>query len=217
MNKDVYKKGLFVLAIIVIVLITIFGYIIEVNKDKIVAAEQIKEETHDSNIESNSNLDNEIKDVSTIFVDINGAVKNPGIYELKEGQRLNDAIIKAGGFTHEANEEYISKYINKARVLNDEEKIYIPKLKDDLSIIETNNNESNNSDSNNNGNASGKININSASKVQLTTLKGIGETYAQRIIDYRKDKKFNSIEEIKNVKGIGEKTFEVIKDNITIE
>lgn len=210
MNKDIYKKGLFLLALIVIVLITVYGYIIEVNNNK----EVLPEEEEQQVIEENNDVEEKVQVISKIVVDVNGAVKNPGIYELDEGMRVNDAIEAAGGFTEDVNSDYISKHINKARILQDEEKLYIPKIGDDVASIEVN------TDINSDENikiSTGKININTATKNQLITLKGIGETFAQRIIDYRNDKKFNTIEDIKNVKGIGDKTFEHIKDYITVE
>lgn len=212
MNKDIYKKGLFLLAFIVIALITVYGYIIEVNKNKEVLPEE-EQAIEEQTIKENNNIDENAQVISTIVVDVNGAVKKPGIYQLNEGMRVNDAIDAAGGFTEDVNADYVSKYINKARILHDEEKLYIPKIGDDVTSIEEN---IINSDENVNASSS-KININTATKNQLITLKGIGETFAQRIIDYRKDKQFNNIEDIKNVKGIGDKTFEHIKDYITIK
>ena len=212
MNRDIHKKGLLLLAIIVVALITFFGYLIDSKKDN----EVIPNNTvPDSDIVEDSNSSNVeiVEETANIIVDISGAIKNPGIYELIEGSRVNDAIEAAGGLTEEVNNEYLAKYINKARILNDEEKIYIPKLEDDVSIIETNNGSNNSNESQ----IKGKININTASKEELVTLKGIGEAFAQRIIDYRKTNKFKTIEDIKNVKGIGDKTFEGIKDYITVD
>jgi len=209
MNKDIYKKGLILLAIIVIVLITVFGYIIGENNDEAVLPNE-----EEQDIVENKEDEENVQEISTIFVDIDGAVKNPGIYELNEGERVNDAIDAAGGFTEDVNADYVSKHINKARILQDEEKLYIPKIGDDVTSIEVNSNLNNDENINT---PTGKININTATKNQLITLKGIGEAFAQRIIEYRQDKKFNSIEDIKNVKGIGDKTFEQIKDYITVE
>ncbi len=209
MNKDIYKKGLILLAIIVIVLITVFGYIIGENNDEAVLPNE-----EEQDIVENKEDEENVQEISTIFVDIDGAVKNPGIYELNEGERVNDAIDAAGGFTEDVNADYVSKHINKARILQDEEKLYIPKIGDDVTSIEVNSNLNNDENINT---PTGKININTATKNQLSTLKGIGEAFAQRIIEKRQDKKFNSIEDIKNVKGIGDKTFEQIKDYITVE
>ena len=191
---------------IIVVLITAFGYIIEVNKnDKVFKEEQPTKEA-DGKTDEGGNKENE--PISVITVDIGGYVKNPGVYELNEGMRVNDAIEAAGGILEEADSEYVSRYINKARVLSDQEKLYIPKNGEDASF-DTNNNENNP--------LTGKININTASKEKLMTLKGIGDAFAQRIIDYRKTKKFINTEDLKNVKGIGDKTFERLKDYITVD
>ena len=226
MGKDIYKKGLILLGIIVVATITFFGYNLQ-TKD----ADNLQpyDESELNNSEDELKLGNyeekkqeEEIQVSSIFIDISGAVKNPGIYELNEGARLNDAIEASGGFTEDSNLDYVAKNINKARILNDEEKIYIPFKNDDLSIVENNviDNSKNTYSTNTNKASevlSDKININTATKEQLTTLNGIGEAFAQRIIDYRNEKKFEKIEDIKNVKGIGDKTFEKIKDKITVK
>lgn len=226
MIKDIYKKGLIVLGVIVVVIITFLGYKMneknnmllqpydELESEKGKTSEELKD--NDEDLEKN---DEEIKVVSTIIIDISGAVENPGIYELEEGTRLNDAIEAAGGLTEDVNSDYVAKNVNKARVLNDEEKIYIPFKDDDLSIVEkiTSDDSAKSNNSKNTNANSGKININTASKEELITLNGIGDAFAQRIIDYRESKKFTKIEEIKNVKGVGEKTFEKIKDKITVD
>lgn len=231
MGKDIYKKGLILLGVIVVAIITFLGYKLQSkNADSLKPYDESElkkseeEAKKDNGEEEKSNQDEEAKEVSHIFIDISGAVKNPGIYELNEGARLNDAIEASGGLAEDANFDYVAKNLNKARILNDEEKIYIPFNKDDLSLIgnnaadnSKNTNSTNTKSSKNIDTTSAKININIATKEELTTLKGIGDSFAQRIIDYRQEKKFTKIEDIKNVKGIGEKTFENIKEKITVK
>lgn len=226
MGKDIYKKGLILLGVIVVAIITFFGYMMQSkNANNIQPYDESELKKSDEELKNDNedlNQEEKVKETARIFIDISGAVKNPGIYELNEGARLNDAIEASGGLTEDANSDYIAKSLNKARVLNDEEKIYIPFEKDDLSLIENNatDNSKNTSSTNvkaSNGIDNTKININTATKEQLITLKGIGESYAQRIIDYRQEKKFTKIEDLKNIKGIGEKTFENIKDKITVK
>lgn len=138
----------------------------------------------------------------TIFVDIGGAVKSPMLAELPDGSRVDDAIQAAGGLKQEAD----MSNINRAEFLLDGQKIYIPSLAMDAdgNVMEG-------------AAASGKVNINTADSTQLQTLNGVGPATAQKIIDYRQSNgSFASVEDIKNVSGIGEKTFEKLKDYITI-
>ena len=147
----------------------------------------------------------------TIFVDIGGAVKNPMLVELPDGSRVDDAIQAAGGLKQEAD----TSNINRAEFLLDGQKIYIPSLAmdEDGNIIE----ETPSVGSGSVGDTSGKVNINTADSTQLQTLNGVGPATAQKIIDYRQaNGSFTSVEDIKNVSGIGDKTFEKLKDFITI-
>lgn len=143
-----------------------------------------------------------------IKVYLTGQVQNPGIIELQEGDRVADAVKLAGGTLPEADLDRV----NLALKVRDEGMYYIPKIgeeiPDDINI---------NQDSNNPSASKGKININTADSNQLQTLNGIGPAKAQKIIDYRQvNGEFKSIEEIMNVSGIGEKTFDALKDQIDI-
>ena len=130
-------------------------------------------------------------------------------------ERVNQAIEKAGGFKEDA----VKDYINLARKIEDGEKIYIPNqgeleaLKESSISFETEINKNINEDKK----TDRKININTATKEELMSLKGIGEKRAEDIIDFRKaNGKFGTIEDIKKVPGIKENAFEKIKDNITV-
>jgi len=195
MNNSIYKKGLAVVLIIAIFIMTAVGIKLSSKEDEI-------EYTSYDNIEENVENMNTNHSTKYIFVDIDGAVNNPGVYQFNEGDRVNDAIIKAGGLTASA----LTKDLNKARKLVDGEKIYILKEGEIVDVLPLYSAEN-----------EGKININNASKEILMSLSGIGEVYAERIIEYRSKKQFTAIEEIKNIEGIGEKTFEKIKDQITID
>lgn len=147
------------------------------------------------------------KEGKTIFVDIAGAVEKPGLYELPSGARVNDLILACDGLTGWASQSFLEKNLNRARLLQDGEKIYIPyQGQEGLSEASAS------------GQVLGdKVNINQASLQELTTLPGIGTKYAQDIIDYRQSVgPFGSIDEIMQIKGIGEKTFAEIKDKIEI-
>ncbi|MCI6188981.1 MAG: helix-hairpin-helix domain-containing protein [Clostridium sp.] len=146
----------------------------------------------------------EEKEIVKIVVDIKGEIKNPNIYWLEEGCIIEDLINIAGGITEEGD---LSK-INRAQKLNDHEVVIIPNINDKESEIE------NIIPSSNDKN---KVNINTASINELDTLSGIGPSKAEAIIKYREENgTFKSIEEIKNVTGIGEALFEKFKENITI-
>ena len=147
-----------------------------------------------------------------IFVDIGGAVKNPMLAELPEGSRVDDAIQAAGGLRQEAD----MTNVNRAEFLVDGQKVFIPSyaLDADGNIIEG---DTTAASSGIGADVSGKVNINTADSSQLQTLSGVGPATAQKIIDYRQSNgSFSNIEDIKNVSGIGDKTFEKLKDHITI-
>lgn len=140
---------------------------------------------------------------------------------MEDGDRVYEAIEKAGGSLEEAD---LSK-INLAYALSDGQKIYIPK-KGEIINEENSTTEYISSDFGNNAliednntaeSRGGKVNINTANQTELETLPGIGPSTAQKIIDYRsKNGKFDTIEDIQNVKGIGDGKFEDIKDNICV-
>ena len=144
---------------------------------------------------------------ASVFADIGGAVKSPGVYQISEGTRLFELIEMAGGLTDKAD----TNSVNQAAFVSDGEKIIIP--------------EKGSSGDPGGGaadapspaaSASGLININIASKEELTTLNGIGEVMAGRIIEYRQSGRFKSKEDIKKVKGIGDGIYAKIKDSITV-
>lgn len=149
-------------------------------------------------------------EIKMIYVDVGGEVNYPGLYSLPEGSRVNDAIIIAGGTTEKAD---LSE-VNLAYILSDALKITIPKkeveIKKKKAIVSKSINISNNNSD------SGKVNINTASKEQLKTLSGIGDSTAEKIIKYREENgTFGNTEELKKVSGIGESKYNKIADNIT--
>jgi competence protein ComEA len=150
-----------------------------------------------------------------IMVYVTGAVKNPGVYTLEEGQRVKDAIEAAGGSIPEAD----LLRLNLAQKLRDEDKLYVPRVGEFPEGQEQGGGDTGMVGATVGINASSddKININTADLAELDTLPGIGPTTAQKIIDYRtQNGPFKAIEEIKNVSGIGDKKFEEIKDKIKV-
>lgn len=155
----------------------------------------------------------DIKDYNTsleknkIVAEIKGEVIKPDVYTLNEGSIIKDLIEIAGGLTAEAD---ISN-INRAKELSNHELIIIKNINDKISQDESKNEGQNIEDDD------GKININTADISKLKEIPGIGDIKANSIIMYRESNgNFKSIEELKNIEGIGEKTFEKIKNNIKI-
>ena len=136
------------------------------------------------------------------FVHICGEVKVPGVYELPEGSRVFEAVKAAGGFTEEASEESL----NLAGV-----------IADGMQIVILSKEEADQSQAEAKAQEAGLININKASKEQLMTLPGIGESRAEDIIRYREDSGgFQKIEDIMKVSGIKDAAFQKIKDSIVV-
>lgn len=143
-----------------------------------------------------------------ITVDVKGAVKSPGIYDLPVGSRVNDAVQKAGGLTEQA----ASKSLNLAQKVSDEALVYVPAKGEEVASEKTGS-----------GTASStskekKVNINKASLEELKQVKGLGGKRAQDIIDHRETNgKFKSVDELKKVSGIGAKTIEKLKEYVTVD
>ncbi len=174
-------------------------------------SEYLKETEEENNnlvIEnSNDNSNLQTSSNNTIVVEIKGEVMKPDVYTLSEGSIIKDLIEMAGGLTEEAD---ISN-INRAKEINNHDLIIIRNINDVNIDIEAENNEVNEES------GDGKISINDSDISKLKEIPGIGEVKANSIISYReKNNGFKSIEELKNVDGIGEKTFEKIKDNIKL-
>ena len=143
-----------------------------------------------------------------IAVHVKGSVKKPGVVILDEGQRVFDAIEMAGGILEGVAD---LNRVNLAQRLQDEQEVYVPAIGEEVEP------EKPEEDVQKHQQAGYKININTASLEALQQLPGIGPVTAQNIINYRTQSgKFTSIEDIKNVSGIGDKKFEQIKDLITV-
>lgn len=146
-----------------------------------------------------------------ITVDVKGAVKQPGVYELRVGSRVHDAIYKAGGMTADAN----SQSVNLAQKLSDETVIYVAKEGEEAPGLGSSENAAKSSAS---AEKTGKVHLNRATEAELQTVSGIGQKRAQDIIAYREaNGPFRSVEDLKNVSGIGEKTLEKLKDAFTVD
>lgn len=167
-------------------------------------------DTDDDLLLENENQYQSEEEIEQIKVHISGQINQEGVYEVNAGDRLDDLIKQAGGLSPDAD----SKSLNLAMKLEDQMKIYISSVNEalddkDISSYQLVSKPDSVS-------KEGIININTASKDELMTLPNVGEKRAQAIIDYRENKKFESIEEIKSVTGIGEKYYQSMKDLITV-
>ncbi|GAA0101219.1 helix-hairpin-helix domain-containing protein [Paraclostridium bifermentans] len=230
------QKKNFIIIIVIIAISSVFliknNKFIEKNDSYVVSgAESEKSNLENNDIEKNDNNQGDfskienIEDVKTvdknenmtkkISIYISGAVNSPGVVELKSNERLMEGVKLCDGLTDEAD----TNRINLAMKVKDEGHYIIPKEGEEIALNDSNENVENNNNDNNSGEGeSKKININNASKEELDSLPGVGEVTAQKILDYRdENKEFKSIDEIKNVKGIGENKFNDLKDYICIQ
>ena len=144
---------------------------------------------------------------TVIFVDIKGAVKNPGVYQMKVGDRVKDALDAAGGLTEEAD----SQKVNLAKRLEDQMVIVVPKVGEEAEEIPA-------GATSKEVSKEGKVNINTATVEELKTLKGVGEKKAEAIIEYRKKNgSFKTKEDLMKVRGIGKKLFESFEERIVTQ
>lgn len=148
-----------------------------------------------------------------VYVDVDGAVARPGVYRLKDGARVSQAIDAAGGLTAEA--DVIG--LNRASKVADGQKIYVPKVGEQQAAAAVGGAESSAATTPGAGSSSGLVNINTASAAELQTLSGIGPSMAQSIIDERtQNGAFASVDDLMRVSGIGEKKLAKIKDCICV-
>ena len=202
-------------AIIIAITVGIYFYITTKDNSEI--------EITEDNLTTNTAVENTnetVEENNKIVVHITGEVNYPGVVVLKEGARVVDAIEAGGGETDEAD----LSSLNLAYMLSDGEKIYVPN-KEEISqknlereYITSAKDDSEQSE--NGAKSTGtnfKININTAKQEELTQITGIGESTAKKIIEYRtQNGKFKSIEDIKNIPGIGDSKFNAMKEEITV-
>lgn len=215
MLKD--KKIIIISVIIFTILFLIYliyknnqNYTNEINLNEILQTENTNNERN----EINNIITNTIDTIQNneIIVHITGEVKKKGVIHLNKGDRIIDAIKKAGGETKQAD----LSQVNLAYELQDGQKIYIPNKNEKISkyIVDENGNTNINSL---NSKEEEKVNINTANQSELDSLPGIGPATAQKIIEYRNQNgNFKKIEDLQNVKGIGQAKYEEIRNNIEV-
>lgn len=209
--KRILKKNLFEIVLIslslVFFLTTLIVYFKTLNFDK------TKEDFEDEEVINSE------KTPTTIFVDVSGAVKKPGLYQLKSNDRLKEAVEKAGGLSDEADPIFFQRNFNLAQILHDQEKIYIPTIEEvnlglvDSQIIPYQTLVSQNKTNTVSAQESSLININSATADELDQLPGVGPVTSQKIIDNRP---YQSIDELLNKKIVNKSVYEKIKNQITL-
>lgn len=186
---------------LVLMLVGIWQFWPRANADYVVVTNQ-EQEAPDANVQQAAPSQAEV------VVDVEGAVNAPGLYTLAADSRVGEAIEAAGGFAANAQQGAT----NLAQKLSDGEQIFVPTIEETqgaTSVVSKATMPSSKQD--------GKININTASAEELQELSGVGPALSGRIIDYRESKgRFSSIEDLKEVSGIGETRFENLKDKICV-
>ena len=204
-EKNVIKitASLFLLAVFLLLSLMGKGSNISYETEKTQRGSEIA--TEESMVEIENDKIDDPAFSKIIFVDVIGCVVNPGVYQLEEGSRVFQALELAGGLTEEAE----VKSINRAAVLSDEQVITV------LSVEEYEEMQKN---SGGLGFVDGKVELNSADAKALESLSGIGPSMAEKILQYRQEHgRFHKIEDLMKVPGIGEKTFQQIKDKICVQ
>jgi len=146
-----------------------------------------------------------------LVVEVAGAVTSPGVYKMPVGSRIDDVLIIAGGFSASADRNWVDKTVNRAALITDGQKIYIPTS--DEQLIGTSANNLGVYQTDTSGQGSGLININTSSQSELESLNGIGPVYARKIIEQRP---YSNIEELTSRRIIPQSTYEKIKNDISV-
>ncbi|MHA6485861.1 helix-hairpin-helix domain-containing protein [Bacillus cabrialesii] len=180
-------------------------FVLASGEDKEPVKQAVSTETENTEVKQEA-----IKDENdTIVIDIKGAVQHPGVYEMRTGDRVSQAIEKAGGTGEQADE----MQVNLAELLQDGTVVYIPK-KGEETTMQQGSGGAVKSD----GGKEAPVNINTATLEELQGISGVGPSKAEAIIAYREENgRFQTIEEITKVSGIGEKSLEKIKSSITVK
>ena len=216
MFENLTKKQKIIFGIIIIFMVSVIIYYIysTLNEyDYDISSNNIDDNYlfDNTSVEDNTN---ESTEDTEILIHVSGSVKNDTVVTLPEGSRINDAIEAAGGLTKDAD----LTNINLAYILEDGEKIYIPKKGEEIVEDVSNTQSTSANTSSSSSNKTSKININKATQTELETIPGVGPSTALKIIDYRDENgKFSSIEDIRNVSGIGDAKYEKMKDYIAVK
>ncbi len=202
--SELHKKPMWLLIpAVVIVLLVLYFWVFQ-GKPEPTSATQLELITAESP-QQTTPTETEIPETPLpTMIDVKGQVVKPGVYELPAGSRVQDAIEAAGGFTSEAD----SRSINLALIVIDESSLYVPATGEEQVVALSPQTSSVSGES--------VLNINQATEAELMELPGIGPSKAAAIVAYRDEVgRFQSTEELTEVTGIGDKTFEQLKELIT--
>lgn len=233
-----YKYFIVIGVVVVLLFVSYFLYVQsneEIEEEPVVLEKKNPDKTKQDEVKEITDEEIQINEAKNyLYIDIKGAVNNPNVYMIEDGKRVIDAINAAGGLKEDADtsilnlskkltdEMYIIVYTKneieqyKNQKLNNKE--ILEKLEEELLIVDDYNDAKiKTQEAKKDVTSEMKISINTATKEQLLTINGIGESKADSIIKYREENgRFKTIEEVKNVSGIGDSLFEKIKDYITI-
>ncbi|MDF0728558.1 helix-hairpin-helix domain-containing protein [Cytobacillus sp. S13-E01] len=209
-NKKVNAVILIMVILATVVFYNLVGFSQPVSENQLSVEELIGKEDQTSNqlaVEKEPEKE-QVPVVTSIFVDVKGAVVKQGVYEIDSRSRVKDVIELAGGVTTSAD----MKYVNLAAVLEDEMVVYVPEIGEEVGEVT----QLLVSDPKFEGDE--KISINKATIVELQTLPGIGEAKAMAIIEFReRNGPFKSVDDLLQISGIGEKTLEKFRDKISVK
>jgi competence protein ComEA len=211
MKDWMYEHKVYVIITVIIAFAAIF-YFLEESKSSVsdvenIVPQEIKEEKDIPQAQE------EIQEPEMIMVDVKGQVTMPGVYSSSQGERVIDVIHRAGGLTENADESQV----NFAEHVQDAMVIYIPAKGEEGVTVPAGTTVNPSNTGGTSGNQA-KINLNKADETQLQNLPGIGPSKAAAIIEYRETSGlFKNVEDLKEISGIGDKTFEKLKDLITVQ
>lgn len=210
MKDWMYEHKVYLIIAVITAFVTVYYFFEERKSSSEINAEEMVPPAINDEEEVTQMPENQIKETESFIVDVKGQVKMPGVYSSSQEERVIDVVQRAGGLTENADQSKV----NFAEHVQDAMVIYIP-AKGEEGVMPQG---LTSSPSDPGGAKQGKINLNKADETQLQNLPGIGPSKAAAILEYRETNgPFKSVEDLKNISGIGDKTFEKLKDLITIQ
>jgi competence protein ComEA len=211
MKDWVYEHKLYIIVTVIIALLAIFYFSEESKSSETNIENMVPQELKETT--DSPEPQEQLKETISIIVDVKGQVKLPGVYSSSQEERVIDVINRAGGLTENADESQV----NFAQHVQDAMVIYIP-AKGEEGIALPQGAAGNSLEAAGGSSNQGKINLNKADENELQNLPGIGPSKAAAILEYRETNgQFKTVEDLKNISGIGDKTFEKLKDLISVQ